>query len=347
MMNRNASIDIAKGLVITLVVLGHVLEGSVLYGEGASGTEFFYKAIYLVHMPFWFLLSGWLFKTSQEPAAYFRKKFGHLMVPYFSWLLLLNLKTFAAMGLNLVRGDLHGEKLAFFMDYFGAQLYGGLAVHGWGMIFWFPPCLFFTQQWANWILRHFPSATTRSAWGLGAFAAGYILQFSYPDLHLPLALDVTLGALPFFLLGHALRRIGGLQRIKVMTILGLGCSLAGMALYGWPLAYHMRMGNYGIPMPSSIAAVGGFVGLLSFAGWLSKFKVSGSSVIIFGSASMTIMYLHAFFMSWIASAGITSGILVFGLALFFPTAIHWVLGKFRWTSRLFLGVVHSESSVVR
>ena len=48
MSNRNLLVDVAKGIGIVLVVLGH------------SGIEFGHYLIYMFHMPLFFFLSGML-----------------------------------------------------------------------------------------------------------------------------------------------------------------------------------------------------------------------------------------------------------------------------------------------
>jgi fucose 4-O-acetylase-like acetyltransferase len=201
-MNRNAAIDIAKALVIASVVLGHVLETGVLKGSGGGMTESVYLGIYLFHMPFFFLLSGWLFKNPLPVGVFFRKKLLHLMLPYLAWLLVFNLKAMAGFGVNLVRGSLDAEKVQFYLGHFSAQLYGGLEVHGTQMILWFPTCLFFTQQVANWVMLRVPGTTTQVVIVAGCYGLGYVNQYAFPGFHLPLGLNVVAGALPFFFLGH-------------------------------------------------------------------------------------------------------------------------------------------------
>ncbi len=53
---RNETLDIAKGLGIVLVVLGH----NPVFREGA---HWLYEAVYLFHMPLFFFLSGVTFRV--------------------------------------------------------------------------------------------------------------------------------------------------------------------------------------------------------------------------------------------------------------------------------------------
>lgn len=69
---RDKKIDIAKGIGIVLVVLGH-----------CSG-KWISAFIYLFHMPLFFLISGYLYneKSSEKPLVYIKKKFWGLYIPY-------------------------------------------------------------------------------------------------------------------------------------------------------------------------------------------------------------------------------------------------------------------------
>lgn len=71
MSNRNQVLDIAKGLLIILVVFGH----SIQYGFGGAycDTEQFYdnilfRCIYTFHMPLFMLISGYLFYYTNKKA---------------------------------------------------------------------------------------------------------------------------------------------------------------------------------------------------------------------------------------------------------------------------------------
>ena len=96
--NRDTTLDIAKGILIILVVLGHAIQYS--FGKDYTQTgEFFsnivFKTIYSFHMPLFMLISGYLFYNSNK------KNFKTLMVsklvalgiPMFSYIILCNFVT--------------------------------------------------------------------------------------------------------------------------------------------------------------------------------------------------------------------------------------------------------------
>ena len=85
-MGRIKYIDIAKGILIMLVVVGHT-------DFGEFGNFFAHTLILWFHMPAFFLISGVLFKmpisNPVKNKTTFVKAVKHYIVPYFSWCLIL------------------------------------------------------------------------------------------------------------------------------------------------------------------------------------------------------------------------------------------------------------------
>jgi len=75
---RNSSLDIAKGIGIILVVIGHLHEAPLLL----------VKFIYSFHMPLFFILSGYIYNITKYSSLslyeYIRSKWGNLIIPYFA-----------------------------------------------------------------------------------------------------------------------------------------------------------------------------------------------------------------------------------------------------------------------
>lgn len=77
MNNRDTFLDFCKGIAIFLVVLGHVLEKSM------HQMNSLYDFIYLFHMPFFFMLSGYLaWRVKRFDFSFFKKKARTLLLPY-------------------------------------------------------------------------------------------------------------------------------------------------------------------------------------------------------------------------------------------------------------------------
>lgn len=69
--NRNKSIDIAKGLLILCVVIGHGTQNQSL-------SDFMYR----FHMPLFLILSGCFLKRIEDVETYAKMKAVRLLVPY-------------------------------------------------------------------------------------------------------------------------------------------------------------------------------------------------------------------------------------------------------------------------
>lgn len=72
MNKRNSAIDFARGLVAICVVIGHLTRGKI-------GTS-----IFSFHMPFFFILSGYLFKDKlldEGILSFIKRKALHLLIP--------------------------------------------------------------------------------------------------------------------------------------------------------------------------------------------------------------------------------------------------------------------------
>ena len=86
---RDESLDVAKGIGILLVVVGHCLEGLVFAGffpSSLAWPSLTVYAIYLFHMPLFFAVSGHLASGKHRPAkATLAKLVPTIVYPYFLW----------------------------------------------------------------------------------------------------------------------------------------------------------------------------------------------------------------------------------------------------------------------
>jgi polysaccharide biosynthesis protein PslL len=81
MAKRIEYIDIARGIGILLVVMGH--------NDFAAVSPFMYKVIYSFHMPLFFFLSGYFFNATIGFWGFFKKRFHTIMKPYFFTIFLI------------------------------------------------------------------------------------------------------------------------------------------------------------------------------------------------------------------------------------------------------------------
>jgi len=79
--NRELSVDIAKGLGIILVVLGHTV--AAWGGE----QETLHRFIYSFHMPLFFGLSGLYISNHSSMGAFLKTKLARFVIPFFFWII--------------------------------------------------------------------------------------------------------------------------------------------------------------------------------------------------------------------------------------------------------------------
>ncbi len=85
--DRLGWIDAAKGIGITLVVLGHAFRPGMLE---VAWCDFLFRLIYSIHMPLFFVLSGFTFaltyrKHLTSPASFLQKRTKTLLIPLLTW----------------------------------------------------------------------------------------------------------------------------------------------------------------------------------------------------------------------------------------------------------------------
>lgn len=86
MAHRLRMMDIAKGIAIILVVIGHAIpDASTHNGIASPGLKIIYDMIYSFHMPLFFLISGYFVNTLISKTTMLisiKKKFQRLLFPY-------------------------------------------------------------------------------------------------------------------------------------------------------------------------------------------------------------------------------------------------------------------------
>ncbi len=127
-------IDISKGLGILTVVAAHI------YGGLTS------SVIHIFHIPFFFFISGYLYNSvKNNKRSYFSDKAIHLLVPYFSFLILI----YGPLAIEeIIKHGLYANIVL-------PAIIGGRALGGWVGVFWFVTCLFAVQQLMHIILNKY------------------------------------------------------------------------------------------------------------------------------------------------------------------------------------------------
>lgn len=201
---RIAYLDVAKGIGILLVVLGHNYVRISLPDLG--------KFIFSFHMPFFFLLSGMLFKPDYPLLVLFKRRFGTLIRPYLASIILLYSVYFFYTDTRLMT----------LLRRVVRSLYASGNYIEWAQL-WFLPHLFILNMFVGvlfllfygrikwlWLRLLFLAGML---WAGIAFLPVYYMQevpiFGKPILldGLPASMDLLLITATYFLIGYEMRRL--------------------------------------------------------------------------------------------------------------------------------------------
>lgn len=225
MSKRIEYIDIARGIGILLVVLGHNDFGYI--------SPFGYKLIYAFHMPLFFFLSGYFLNVSVPIVDFFKKRFNSLLKPYLFTIFLIYFTSvsFDNMGFeNALRRIVK-------------SLYASTIYIDWVQL-WFLPHLFVVSMYAFLFFAVFSRWNNRYVrWGalvVTLALSSYLLPNFYPFaisvfgksyelFGLPFNLDLVLLSGFFFILGSEVRQFE-YETTFESPILLIGTGLALFAL---------------------------------------------------------------------------------------------------------------------
>jgi acyltransferase len=279
--SRTAWIDAAKGIGISLVFYGHLVERFIETGAPAAAAQM--KWIYSFHMPLFFVLAGLVYKDRQLGwTAFAKRELLTRLVP--AW-------AFNVIGM-----------LAWVRAQLAAADFGYLGEHGWAglaqycaattlyetavglprfnVLMWFLICLVVVEAW-HYCLRPLVRSTVGLALSVVLFVLATVLVATYRQ-----QLDSVVGswvnwwhftsavaAMAFYQLGILLQRLGGVRRAKPAVwenLAGLGCLIVTLLTFSLnhPSGNRVVMlagGEYGSP---------GWFFLTSLAGILFVFNLS-------------------------------------------------------------------------
>ncbi|HAH08772.1 MAG TPA: hypothetical protein DCL54_04745 [Alphaproteobacteria bacterium] len=319
---REIWIDAAKGIGIILVVVAHAL---ILDNQ----LDMLERFIYLFHMPLFFMLAGYL-QSGKPVGEYNRNRAISLLVPYLAFLAVLSLPLAARSALAYDQGQVLP------IDEFFANLWGGKHLTGIHGTFWFITCLLVAQVIFNVMLTRWAVVSTPMiicVIGLGTL--GYLLAAVGSDL--PGNAGVAPMAIVFLWFGAFFRAIG-LAPSSLFVWFGLSIVVLLLLVVstGWAPSFDMKPENYGVPIISIIIAVGLSCGVFAIVQLISQFDLPSRVLAYFGSASLTIMYLH------LAAFRVTgqfsdNTVLTIAVGLLLPLAVHQAIGLSRTTRFLFSG----------
>lgn len=200
---RIAYIDIAKGIGILLVVLGH--------SDLALISPYLHQFIYSFHVPLFFFLSGYFFHVKNPLGVFIKKQFNAILKPYLFTIILIYLVSISFTNM----------RFATALGRIVKSLYATGFYIEW-IPLWFLPSLFITSLLAYFFYRTlFLRVDNRYVrWlillvtlAIGVVFVGALYPFSvslfgkeYELFGLPYSLDIVLVSGFFYMLGSEIRQ---------------------------------------------------------------------------------------------------------------------------------------------
>lgn len=320
-MERVREIDIAKGVGIILVVLGHLIDHFDAPMQQA------YPVIYLFHMPLFFFLSGMFFREGDGFVKFAVKKAKRLLVPF----VLANVLFFffefvrAKMMGDMYDGDLSWKQLIYAC--LGLEAVPSMLVRS----TWFILALFRASllYWLLWTL----SKGRRAVVMLCCHVIGIVGAMTAVDKFM---IGQSLSVLPFFCMGHICG--SGFVRNKGLFGLWQSVALFVLSLIALCVMGKYQLTNIAVNVYGNIwlLYVGAVVGILAVL-WLCRIlALSGvlSRVLSFiGRYTMAILIWHMFVMLVVSKivgmGGLGSTMILFVAALAIPVLICIVWNKIK------------------
>ena len=298
-----------------------MVAGHVFYGPSKT-------IIYVFHMPFFFLVGGYLFRSTNDVHLFF-KMFRKIGVPYIVFLAALSLPEIVSAikdsGFDDIRWRIR------------RLIVGGEALRAPLTIFWFPTCYLFTVVIYNFLSRRLPRRGLHSVCSL-LFLAAVANQYVLPGFWLPLAINVCAMSIPMFHVGFMLGRHifhPSLKLLLVYAVLAAAYGFAVVVAEAPPMA--MKIADYGIPFVTLFAAIS-MSSVLSMIGRAAAWAPRLCAPIAYCSAaSMTIMYVHMPLKLALDDVRLVDGWSLFVLTVAASLLCHAAFSSFGIGRRLLLG----------
>jgi fucose 4-O-acetylase-like acetyltransferase len=282
-------LDIARGIGILLVVLGHNDFGAI--------SPFFHQVIYSFHIPLFFFLSGYFINTAQPFFDYFKKRFHAVLKPYLFTIFLIYFASvsFEKMGFQTAIGRIV------------KSLYGSGYYIDW-VALWFLPHLFVVSLYAFLFIAIVSRLRNRWAtWGillLTLIVSTPIFRVFYPfsisilgkeyELYgLPFSLDLVLLSGFFFLLGNEVRQAASDKIFdNIFLLIGTGIGLIFINLF-FPYRVDIAVRVYESPLVNTAEAILGILFVLALSRQIeSHAQWLGSLFKYIGNISLIILLFH-------------------------------------------------------
>jgi fucose 4-O-acetylase-like acetyltransferase len=289
MSKRIEYLDIARGIGILLVVLGH--------NDFEAISVFVHQVIYSFHIPLFFFLSGYFINISIPFFDFFKKRFSSLLKPYFFIIFLIYFTSvsFEKMGFNTA------------ITRIVKALYGTGHYIDWVQL-WFLPELFVVSLYAFLFITLVSRLQNRwIRWGILLATLALSLPFldafypfpisifgkQYELYGLPLGLDLIFLSGFFFILGNEVRQVTSEKTFDNLFIfLGTGIGLIVLNyLFSYEIDFNIR--QYESFLVNTAEAILGILFILALSRQIELRSTRLAAVFKYlGNISLIILLFH-------------------------------------------------------
>ena len=289
MSKRIEYLDIARGIGILLVVLGH--------NDFEAISLFVHQLIYSFHIPLFFFLSGYFINISIPFFEFFKKRFHSLLKPFLFTIFLIYFTSisFEKMGFNTA------------ITRIVKSLYGTGHYIDWVQL-WFLPELFVVSLYAFLFITLVSKLQNRwVTWGILLATLAFSLPFlktfypftisvlgkEYELYGLPLGLDLVFLSGFFFILGNEVRQVTSEKTFdNLFILLGTGIGLFVLN-YLFPYEIDFNIRQYESLLVNTSEAILGILFILALSRQIELRSTRLASVFKYlGNISLIILLFH-------------------------------------------------------
>lgn len=278
--NRLNWIDIAKGICMIAVFLGHL---------GVEKLGF----VYSFHLTVFFILSGFTMKKAKLSAAYLKNKFGRLMASYFTTCFFVTVVEAGTLILKRELTHFAFTQLVYnnlLRTFFASGTFENMGETYFGRnigAIWFLPAMFFAILFTQIILNITDNKKLQATFSIGIAVIGCI---SSKAVWLPFSIQSAMLAVPFILTGIYIREYNILDKIKPIHYLGFLLIFIAGCLTGKAQVFYIVVCALGDWIITPVCAFASSFLILGISKKINKFK----PLEYIGKNSMIYLCVHLF-----------------------------------------------------
>ena len=279
--NRIDYIDIARGLAIMLIVVGHIINKSM-------HTSLLIKIIYSFHVALFFLISGYLFNSNKKITEFAKNKFIRLMIPYFFWSVVFLIPYYIFgrdVGGQLGISSSYDIKTILYNIVYGNGNSSALRQNS---ALWFLPALFTTEIFFYFLINLFKESKKYILFFI-CIVIG-ILSQTYLKIYLPWGINSFLNIGVYFMVGNIFKdiNISKFSNIKISFIAFFTLFFGLIAAFFNTETINCIEYSYGNIYLAYISGT-----LLSIFFILISYKISKNKILSYiGKNTMSILIFH-------------------------------------------------------